>query len=766
MKKICFITTVHGTLRGFLLPYSKYLHANTDWEIHFVSSPDEEFEKSLPEYIHYHPISMKRGVSLDAVKVIPEMVRLFKKEKFDLIQYSTPNASFYASIAGKIAKVPVRLYCQWGMVFVSMKGPKKWLFRNAERFVCRNSTHIEPDSFGNLEFAQQQRLYPSWKGSVVWNGSTGGINLDTYDLSRKAQWRQEIRSAYNIPDDAVVFSFVGRINGDKGINELFAAFRNICNQMPDARLLMVGNLEKTETLNQELLAWAQNHPQVIFTGRQKEVQRFYSAMDVFVLPSYREGFGSVVIEAEAMEVPVIATDIPGPREAMSRDVTGLMVPKKDTEALAQAMVCLYGDRALRLRFGKAGRQYAAERFEQKMFHQRTMEDRAHLMGLPEGQKKVCFVTTVHGTLRSFHLDFAKYLHEQGGYDISFVCNPDIEFRKSLPTYIHYYSVPMKRGVQLGGLLVIGKLRRLFKQKKFDYVQYSTPNASFYASIAAKQAKIPHRKYHLMGFRYLGLHGLAKPLFRWVERSTCRRSTDVECVSQSNLELGIQEKIFRPGQVHVIHYGSSGGINTSRFDISKREQWRQELRQQYGLSEENRVFGFAGRITRDKGINEMLKAFFNMNCPHKKLVLIGTLEQEQNLDAVLLARARADADVIFIPSVTDIQRYYPLMDVLLLPSYREGFGNIIIEAQAMGVPVIVSDIPGPVDAMERDVTGLVVPKQDADALRSAMERLAGDPALTEKMGQAGRRLVEERFDQKVLFQYILKDRQRILSGETE
>ncbi len=766
MKKICFITTVHGTLRSFLLPFAEHLHQRTDWQIHFICNPNEEFAQMLPDYIHYHPIPMKRGTSLDALSVIPVMAKLFKEEKFDLIQYSTPNAAFYASIAGRLAKVPVRLYCQWGMVYVSMKGPKKWLFRNVERLVCANSTHIEPDSFGNLDFARQQRLYPSWKGTVVWNGSTGGINLDTYDLSCRPQWRQEIRTQYQIPEDAVVFSFVGRINGDKGINELFTAFRNICDKMPDARLLMVGNLEKTKTLNPELLQWAQSHPQVIFTGRQKGVQRFYAAMDVFVLPSYREGFGSVVIEAEAMEVPVIATDIPGPREAMCRDVTGLMVPKQDAEALAKAMLRLYGDQALRLRLGKAGRQYVAERFEQHTFHQRTMEDRAHLMNLPEERKKLCIVTTVHGTLRSFHLDFAKYLHQQGGYDISFVCNPDPEFRKALPHYIHYYSMPMKRGVRLTGLLTIGRLRRLFKREKFDYVQYSTPNASFYASIAAKQAKIPHRKYHLMGFRYLSLRGLAKPLFRWIERDTCRRSTDVECVSPSNLELGIQEKIFPRGGARVIHYGSSGGINLNRYDISKREQWRQELREKYGLTEADRVFGYAGRITRDKGINEMLQAFFGLGCPHKKLVLIGNLEQERTLDAALLQQARQDPNVIFIPKVLDIERYYTMMDVLLLPSYREGFGNIIIEAQAMAVPVIVSEIPGPVDAMERDVTGLLVPPKDANALHLAMEKLGNDVELSRQMGLAGRRLVEERFDQQVLFAHILKDRQRILSNERE
>ncbi len=383
MKKICFITTVHGTLQGFIIPFAEYLHSMTDWEIHFVCNPNEEFAEMLPDYIHYHPIPMKRGASLDGLVVIPKMVRLFKKEKFDFVQYSTPNASFYASIAAKLAKIPVRLYCQWGMVFVSMKGWKRWLFRCTERMICKRSTRIEPDSFGNLEFGRQQKLYPPHKSAVIWNGSTSGINFDTYDITRKSQWRSEVRSQHNLSEDMVVFGFVGRITGDKGINELFRAFRQIKDRMPNARLMLTGRIEKRATLEEDLLQWAQNDPQVLFTGGQRNIQRYYSAMDVFVLPSYREGFGSVIIEAEAMEVPIISTDIPGPREAMCRDLTGLMIPRQDAQALADAMYRLYGDKALREQLGKAGRVYVAERFDQETLFRHILEVRKQMLGVSE-----------------------------------------------------------------------------------------------------------------------------------------------------------------------------------------------------------------------------------------------------------------------------------------------------------------------------------------------------------------------------------------------
>ena len=126
--------------------------------------------------------------------------------------------------------------------------------------------------------------------------------------------------------------------------------------------------------------WAEQDPHVIFCGSTNIIERYFAALDVHVLPSYREGFGSVIIEAEAMEVPIITTAIPGPLESMSPDVTGLSVPKQDAKALCEAMVRLYKDVSLRESFGKAGRQYVAERFEVERFYTETLADRKKLLG--------------------------------------------------------------------------------------------------------------------------------------------------------------------------------------------------------------------------------------------------------------------------------------------------------------------------------------------------------------------------------------------------
>lgn len=380
MKKICYVTTIHTTMQDFVIPLTGYIHQKTDWEIHLICNPNVAFEETLPDYICYHPVAMKRGMNLDGIRVISQMFDIFHREKFDLVQYSTPNASFYASIASVIAKVPVRLYCQWGMAYVGFHGLKRKLFKAIEKTVCTLSTWVEPDSFGNLEFSHAEGLYPENKGSVVWNGSASGVDLDKFDISQKQIWRKAKRAEYKIPTDAVVYGFIGRITGDKGINELFTAFRAILAQNPNAYLMMVGNSEKSDSVDAELYHWARQEHQVLFCGYTDTVEQYLSAMDIYVLPSYREGFGSTVIEAEAMGLPVIVTDIPGPTNAMVRDVTGLMIPKKDAAALQQAMEKLLKDPGICQKFGEAGYRFVSEKFEQNTLFRYVLEDRKRLLG--------------------------------------------------------------------------------------------------------------------------------------------------------------------------------------------------------------------------------------------------------------------------------------------------------------------------------------------------------------------------------------------------
>lgn len=374
--------------------------------------------------------------------------------------------------------------------------------------------------------------------------------------------------------------------------------------------------------------------------------------------------------------------------------------------------------------------------------------------------KICYVVTIPLTIESFFIPQLQYL-AANGFDVTVVCSNDSRLQEKLGESIRFYPIDIPRGVSVGGSIdALKALTHFFKKEKFDLIQYSTPNVAFYSSIAAKKADCKVRNYHLMGLRYLGASGMGRTILKALERIACHNSTSIECVSKSNMEMGIKEGLFPKEKVTVVWNGSTGGVNLSRFNFSKRQQWRMEVRKELGYNDSDFVYGFVGRITKDKGIDELLSAFLELK-DNSKLLLVGNIEDGNHLDVELLTKAQQKSNINFHSFVSDIERYYAAIDVLVLPSYREGFGNVVIEAGAVGTPAIVTDIPGPTDTIDRDKTAIVVPAKDSAALAETMKRIPTMNYIT--MGQNAAKFAKEMFDSKVLCEKIL-ERKHVLLGE--
>ena len=354
-KKICMVTTVSITLKSFVVETAKYLYERCGYDVTLICNNDEKFAKSLPEYIHFIPVKMSRGIDFSALSSIKEFKRIFKEKNFDLVQYSTPNASFYASIAAKSQKVPVRLYCQWGIRYVGLSGISRKIFKTLEKIVCKNSTHIRAVSNGNMRFAIDEGLYKSNKVVVVGNGGTIGVDMKKYDISKKNEWKNEIREKYSISDSDFVFGFAGRVSADKGCTELFKAFKRVYENCKDAKLLIVGPLEAHCGVDEDLLKWVMDCEGVVSTGLvdNSEMCKYYAGMDVLVHPTYREGFGMVIQEAGAMAVPVITTNIIGASEVMVDKESCILVEPKNSDELFDAMTNLMTDETTAKKIGKA-----------------------------------------------------------------------------------------------------------------------------------------------------------------------------------------------------------------------------------------------------------------------------------------------------------------------------------------------------------------------------------------------------------------------------
>lgn len=378
-------------------------------------------------------------------------------------------------------------------------------------------------------------------------------------------------------------------------------------------------------------------------------------------------------------------------------------------------------------------------------------------------KKICIITTISLSIKAFFLEQIAYL-SKNGYEVTIICDTDEELINVLHPDVRYIPVPMKRGLDpLGAIKAIKRMYQIFKENKFDIVQYSTPNAALYASVASKLVGVRIRLYHNMGYRYAASEGIKRVIFKILEKITCKLSTEIQPVSCSNLEFGVKEKLFPRNKSRVIWNGSTGGVNLSKFDISKKEEWKNEIFSKYEIDSETFVFGFVGRITRDKGINELLEAYrkFCIYNHNTKLMLVGNEEDIGSLSQELYNWAKKRENIIFIGESNEIYKYFAAFDVLVLPSYREGFGNVIIEAQAMGIPVVVSNIPGPVDAMKDNVTGEVVPVKDTVALGHTMYKMYADNERRKKMSQQSRIFIKNNFDSKTLCEYIYNDRNRLI-----
>lgn len=331
--------------------------------------------------------------------------------------------------------------------------------------------------------------------------------------------------------------------------------------------------------------------------------------------------------------------------------------------------------------------------------------------------KICYVVTIPLTIRSFFIPQLKYLSEKG-MDVTVICQQDETIERELNN-IHFIPVNIPRGISVLGMLKsLCELIKIFKHNQYDIIQYSTPNAAFISSLAGCIAGIKIRNYHMMGIRYLGFQGISKKIFKGVEKITCMFSTSVECVSKTNLKLCIREKLFKPEKGTVVWNGSTGGVDVNRFDISRREEYRKEIREELNISKNEFVFGFVGRVTKDKGIEELVEAFLSLQ-RQAKLLIVGKIENDNKIAPEILEAIKKNRNIIVYPFVTDIEKYYAAIDCLLLPSYREGFGNVVIEAGAMGTASIVSNIPGPKEIVKK-IGGSICRVKNVESLTKCME----------------------------------------------
>lgn len=336
-----------------------------------ASSPGEPLDSiAATEGVETHRIRIQRGIApLSDLLALISLSRMLLRFRPDVVEFGTPKAGLLGSIAALVCRVPRRIYLIRGLRLETTRGLKRLLLTTTERIaaaachaVLCNSPSIRTQ-VEHLRLAQRSKLY------LLGSGSSCGV-----DTVRFKPGPTSVRVVLGIPAEALVIGFVGRLTRDKGIPELVEAFRAFLTQQPGARLLLVGWYDDSDdALSKGVREQINRHPAIVQTGYVVEPAPYYRAMDILVLPTLREGFPNVVLEAAASGVPVITTSATGAQDSVVPDETGLLVPAGNGEALYSAMLELAQDPSRRRRFGIAAREWAVSRFEQKEVHARNIK---------------------------------------------------------------------------------------------------------------------------------------------------------------------------------------------------------------------------------------------------------------------------------------------------------------------------------------------------------------------------------------------------------
>lgn len=360
-KKLFRVVTVPGSLISFCSGLMRELK-DEGYIVKAISSPSTRLDSfSKQEGIETIGIPMERHISLfKDIKSLWRMWNLLRKEKPLIIHSNSAKAGLISMVAARLARVPIRIHTFTGLVFPTSKGIKRRILMFTDWLTCICATHIIPEGEGVKSDLINNHLTKK-ELRVLGYGNIKGIDLEYFNPDLFCRKKD---------DKNFTFVLVGRIVGDKGINELVDAFIRLNHIYPNTRLLLVGPQEpKLDPIRSDTKAIIEAHPSIFARGPQKDVRPFYAEADALVFPSYREGFPNVVIEAGAMGLPSIVTDINGSREIIIDGKNGIIVPPKDTEALYNAMKYFVENPDIVQLMAENARPLIATRFEQSYVRQ-------------------------------------------------------------------------------------------------------------------------------------------------------------------------------------------------------------------------------------------------------------------------------------------------------------------------------------------------------------------------------------------------------------
>lgn len=357
-KKICFIVSEPDNAKWFLK--TPILKLRENFEVHLVANFSEQKPKSYIDFTDFnHTLPIKRKINLlhDLI-CFKKAVTLFKQNKFDSIHSVTPKAGLISMLAGFVAKIPIRIHTFTGQVWATKRGAFKLLLMTMDRIINFFATNVIVDGESQREFLLEKKIITE-KSIVFGKGSICGVDTNRFKPSKNK--RIKLREKYNVNENEWVFMFLGRINAEKGVEDLINAFINI-KESYNQKLFIVGP-DEDQIISKNINSIKKNN--IIYVPLTDKPEDIMQICDAFCLPSYREGFGLSVIEASALEKPIICSNAYGLRDTIEENITGIRHKKGSVSSLQENLIYVLENKEEIKRMGKNGREYVLKNFSTK-----------------------------------------------------------------------------------------------------------------------------------------------------------------------------------------------------------------------------------------------------------------------------------------------------------------------------------------------------------------------------------------------------------------
>ena len=376
-KKICFVVAIPLTARAFLKDHIEAL--SKEYEVYLVGNIQSDADVEGLSLAGWHHVEIERGISLwHDIKAVWQTRRYFKWMKFDAVHSVTPKAGLVTALAGILAGIRHRTHIFTGQVWATRNGLSRWLLKILDKMIARLDNHILVDGKSQRAFLVREGVLRDGQAEVFAKGSISGVNSDRFVPDARA--RADIRQKLGVGDNVMVFVFLGRLNHDKGIGELYEAFNQLATEVNDVFLLLVGGDEEGYIKKLNEYGNIVEGKNFYYYGLTPQPEKVLNAGDVYVLPTYREGFGSSVLEAACVGLPCICSDAYGVVDAYVENETGLRCHVGDPISLYQCMKKMHDNPEMVKQMGDRSRQRALTDFSGKKLTECWMKFYKEMLG--------------------------------------------------------------------------------------------------------------------------------------------------------------------------------------------------------------------------------------------------------------------------------------------------------------------------------------------------------------------------------------------------